>query len=80
MSKSRAADQYSVQKTGLRRDAVIKRMLATPPKPHSGMKIGKSRRKAAKSPKGQKSQIALLAVLPYSCGRYLEDGQWILLR
>jgi hypothetical protein len=33
----------------LRRDAVIKRMLATPPKPHSDMKIGKSKAKSGKS-------------------------------
>jgi hypothetical protein len=33
----------------LRRDAVIKKMLATPPKPHSDMKIGKSKAKSGKS-------------------------------
>jgi hypothetical protein len=43
--------QYSEQETARRRDEVIKQMLATPPKPHSEMKIGKSRRKAEKSPK-----------------------------
>jgi hypothetical protein len=32
-----------------RRDAVIKRMLATPPKPHSEMKFGKPRGKPSES-------------------------------
>jgi hypothetical protein len=32
----------------LRRDAVIKRILATPPKPHSEIKIGKSKAKSGK--------------------------------
>lgn len=50
MAKARN-EQYSEQETAARRDAVIKRMLATPPKPHSEMKVGKSRRKAGKSPK-----------------------------
>jgi len=35
-------DQYSEKETAARRDAVIKRMIAMPPKPHSEMKIGKS--------------------------------------
>ncbi len=39
-------DQYSEEETARRRDAVIKRMLATPPKPHSEMKIGKRRAKS----------------------------------
>jgi hypothetical protein len=34
-------EQYSEKETALRRDAVIKRMIAMPPKPHSEMKIGK---------------------------------------
>jgi hypothetical protein len=36
-------DQYSDKETARRRDAVIKRMLATPPKPHSKMKVGQSK-------------------------------------
>jgi hypothetical protein len=48
-------DSYGEQETAQRRDAAIKRMLATPPEPHSEMKIGKSRRKAEKSPKGRPS-------------------------
>jgi hypothetical protein len=41
-------DQFSEQETARRRDAVIKRMLNTPPKPHSEMKIGKHRTKRGK--------------------------------
>jgi hypothetical protein len=44
METKRPSDQYSEEETARRRDAVIKRMLATPPKPHSEMKIGKRRR------------------------------------
>jgi hypothetical protein len=47
-------DQYSEKETALRRDAVIKQMLATPPKPHSEMKMGKARRKPAKKPARKK--------------------------
>jgi hypothetical protein len=47
-------DQYSEKETAQRRDAVIKRMLATPPKPHSEMKLGKPRAKPDKSPGDQK--------------------------
>jgi hypothetical protein len=50
MNTKRSDDQYSEQETAKRRDAVIKRMLATPPKPHSEMKIGKSKDKKRKSP------------------------------
>jgi hypothetical protein len=50
-------NQYSEQETKRRRDAVIKRMLATPPKPHSEMKIGKSRGKSM-TPKRGKAQRA----------------------
>jgi len=46
MAKSSSEDQYSEQETKRRRDAVIKRMLATPPKPHSEMKVGKPRGKS----------------------------------
>jgi hypothetical protein len=42
-------DRYSEQETARRRDAVIKKMLNTPPKPRSEMKIGKP--KAKVSPK-----------------------------
>jgi hypothetical protein len=47
--KPREGDEYSEEETIARRDAVIKRMLNTPPKPHSKMKLGKSRAKAKKS-------------------------------
>lgn len=43
------AELHSEQETIERRDAVIKRMLSTPPKPHAEMKLGKPRRKAASS-------------------------------
>jgi hypothetical protein len=42
-------DTFSAREIAQRRDAVIKRMLATPPKPHAKMKIGKRRAKAKKS-------------------------------
>jgi hypothetical protein len=47
------ADQYSEQEIIARRDATIKRMLATPPQPHSEMKIGKPRSKRTGSAKRQ---------------------------
>ena len=56
MIKRKQDDQYSGRETVRRRDAVIKRMLATPPKPHSEMKIGKSKRKVGKSPRGVRAQ------------------------
>jgi hypothetical protein len=34
-------DQFNEQETARRRDEVIKRMIAMPPKPHSEMKIKK---------------------------------------
>lgn len=49
-------DRFSEQETARRRDAVIKRMLATPPKPHSEMKVGKPRGKPAKSPAVQSNK------------------------
>jgi hypothetical protein len=52
--KEREADTYSEQETAQRRDAVIKRMLNTPPKPHSEMKLGKARGKPIKSPGAKK--------------------------
>jgi hypothetical protein len=39
---------YSEKEIAERRDATIKRMLNTPPKPHSEMKIGKSKPKRKK--------------------------------
>ncbi len=50
MKDQKSSDQYSEQETARRRDAVIKRMLNTPPKPHSEMKIGKPRAKRGKNP------------------------------
>ena len=45
MNPKRADDQYSERETVARRDAVVKYMLNTPPKPHSEMKVGKRRAK-----------------------------------
>jgi hypothetical protein len=36
-------DEYSEKEAAARRDAVIKRMIAMPPKPHSEMKVGKKK-------------------------------------
>jgi hypothetical protein len=43
MAKSRD-DEFGEQEIARRRDAVIKRMIAMPPKPHSEMKIGKKKK------------------------------------
>lgn len=48
-------EQYSNEEIARRRDATIKRMLATPPKPHSEMKISKPRAKSM-TPKGIPAQ------------------------
>jgi hypothetical protein len=54
MPKS-SADQYSEKDAAYRRDAIIKHMLNTPPKPHSELKIGKSKKKSrAKQPNANK--------------------------
>jgi hypothetical protein len=45
----KTAEQYSEAETAARRDAVLKHMLNTPPKPHSEMKIGKASGKKKKS-------------------------------
>jgi hypothetical protein len=55
MSDNPADDQFSEAETVRRRDATIKRMLATPPKPHSEMKIGKRQAKSM-TPKGVSAQ------------------------
>jgi hypothetical protein len=39
-------ERYSDEETARRRDELAKRMLATPPKPHSEMKLGKRKPKA----------------------------------
>ena len=48
-----STDHYSEEETAKRRDATIKRMLNTPPKPHSKMKVGRARTKPVKSPAKQ---------------------------
>jgi hypothetical protein len=55
MNTKRPDEQFSEQETARRRDAVIKQMINTPPKPHSEMKIGKPRAKRGKSPVRRKS-------------------------
>ena len=52
------ADQYSEEETAKRRDATIKRMLATPPKPHSEMRVGKKKgeKKTHTPPRRKKPQ------------------------
>jgi hypothetical protein len=44
MKNKKSDTEFSEQETVRRRDAVIKHMLSTPPKPHSEMKIGKPKR------------------------------------
>ena len=50
MANKSPQDQYSEQETARRRDAVIKQMLNTPSKPHSEMKLGKTKAKSGKRP------------------------------
>jgi hypothetical protein len=52
--KTKSDDQYSEKEAAARRDATIKRMIAMPPKPHSEMKVGKSKAKLVKNPKKRK--------------------------
>jgi hypothetical protein len=47
-ANSKQDDQFSELEVARRRDAVVKHMINTPPKPHSEMKIGK--RKSRKRP------------------------------
>lgn len=54
-SPENKTDQYSEQETARRRDAVIKQMINTPPKPHSEMKVGKPKAKRSKSPIARKA-------------------------
>jgi hypothetical protein len=51
---TKSDDHFSEKEIAERRDAAIRRMLNTPPKPHSEMKIGKHKTKAKKSPKTRK--------------------------
>jgi hypothetical protein len=46
MCPKKVDDQYSEEETIARAEATLKRMLNTPPKPHSEMKLGKSKAKA----------------------------------
>jgi hypothetical protein len=39
----REAETYSDKETAARANAVLKRMLATPPKPHKDSKVGRKR-------------------------------------
>jgi hypothetical protein len=45
----RQDEQYNEKEAAARRDAIVKRMIAMPPKPHSEMKVGKSAGKKKKS-------------------------------
>ena len=56
--KRAPSDEFSEEETARRRDAVIKHMLNTPPKPHSAMIVGKRKPKEttkANPPKKQQS-------------------------
>jgi hypothetical protein len=55
MSDRRSSDEsYNETETAKRRDAVIKRMIAMPPKPHSEMKVGKKAKKSKSKKKDRK--------------------------
>lgn len=41
MSQAKHSETYSDKETAKRADAALKRMLATPPKPHKDSKLGK---------------------------------------
>jgi hypothetical protein len=43
MNKTPESDTYSDAETAARADEALKRMLATPPKPHKDSKLGKGR-------------------------------------
>ncbi|PZR84725.1 MAG: hypothetical protein DLM68_12145 [Hyphomicrobiales bacterium] len=48
MSRKSIPIDYPEEEIVRRREAALKRMLATPPKPHSEMKLGKSKDKVSK--------------------------------
>jgi hypothetical protein len=54
MTKPKQDDQFSEQEAARRRHAVVKHMLAKPPKPHSEMKVGKSKAKSKTSSRDNK--------------------------
>jgi hypothetical protein len=55
MTKAKNPEKdFSDEETARRRDAVIKHMLNTPPKPHSEMKLGKRKAKAETKTKTKK--------------------------
>jgi hypothetical protein len=58
VSQTKTGESYSPEETARRRDKIVRQMLATPPKPHSEMKIGKRKASRALSPrqKRRKSQ------------------------
>ena len=47
MANPDRSDTYSDQETAARADAALKRMLATPPKPHKDSKLGRRRESGA---------------------------------
>jgi hypothetical protein len=49
-------EKFSEKEAAARRDAVVKRMIAMPPKPHSEMKVGKKAQKKKKSARKKKSK------------------------
>jgi len=47
-------EKYSEPETVRRREAALKRMLATPHKPHAESKLGKPKAKRGKNPRSKK--------------------------
>ena len=56
----KTSEEFSEKEAAARRDAVIKRMIAMPPKPHSEMKVGKKKNQRGKSGTKKKPAVPRL--------------------
>jgi len=52
----KSSEEFSEKEAAARRDAVIKRMIAMPPKPHSEMKVGQMADKKKKRARKAKAK------------------------
>ena len=72
MSQSKTGESYNPEETARRRDEIVRRMIATPPKPHEEMKLGKKERPRAAI--DLRALIGSVALLLHGCDRHvLED-------